>query len=137
MSKAEEAGRNADKATAPLVNKMVRALALEAMMRIMLKNPVDTGRSRANWNVSIGEPDTRAIWNLTVNDWAAREALGAATIEKANFFSGDELYITNGIEYIKRLEEGYSKQAPQGMVGVTVAELRPVADEIARRLSRA
>ena len=31
--------------------------------------------------------------------------------------------IWNNVEYIKQLEEGTSKQAPQGMVAVTVREL--------------
>lgn len=133
MSKANEAGRNADKATAPVVNQLMRALSLEALGRIMLKTPVDTGRARANWNVSIDAPDTSTNEAATIADAPAKQAEGGARIAGADFFAGDEIYITNGLPYIKPLEDGHSKQAPQGMVAVTVQELKPLADQIARK----
>ena len=36
---------------------------------------------------------------------------------------GDYIYWTNGVDYIRRLEYGHSKQAPNGMVRITLADL--------------
>lgn len=133
-SKANEAKKNAEKAVNPTVNQLVRALSLEALGRIMQKTPVDTGRARANWNTSIGAPDTSTDMEATIAKVPAKQAEGGEVIGRANFAKGQEIYITNGLPYIKPLEDGHSKQAPQGMVAVTVQELRPVADQIARRI---
>lgn len=133
MSKANEARRNADKATAPVVNQFMRALSLEAHGRIMLKTPVDTGRARANWNVSINAPDTSTNEAATIADAPAKQAEGGSRIAGADFFAGDEIYITNNLPYIKELEDGRSRQAPRGMVAVTVQELKPLAGQFARK----
>jgi len=41
------------------------------------------------------------------------------------------VWITNNVDYIEKLEHGGSQQAPQGMVSVTVAELRTMFKEVA------
>lgn len=40
------------------------------------------------------------------------------------------IYIANGLPYILRLENGWSKQAPAGMVAITLAELPSLAGQI-------
>lgn len=136
MSKADEARRNAEKAVDPLVNKLMRGLGFEALNRLMLKTPVDTGRARANWNTSVGRPDTSTNDAATSSDVASKQAEGATVIARTDFAGGDDLYVTNGLPYIDDLEKGHSKQAPAGMVAVTVEELKPLADQIARRIRR-
>ncbi|PLC06404.1 hypothetical protein CY658_05050 [Variovorax sp. RO1] len=63
--------------------------------------------------------------------YATRQATdksGASTVEAgskviAKFEAGPDIYIVNNLPYGPRLEyEGYSKQAPAGMVRITVAE---------------
>ncbi|WP_422847213.1 hypothetical protein ACOYR4_15410 [Acidovorax sp. M14] len=44
----------------------------------------------------------------------------------------DDLTITNNVDYIVRLEEGHSQQAPQGMLRITLEESQDIADEIIR-----
>lgn len=128
----EDIGRNADKVVLPRINKMGRGLGLEALRRVMRKNPVDTGLSRANWNVSRGEPD----YSTTVSTSESTAMIrGRMTIRPWQITKAD-LFVSNGVPYIERLEDGWSQQAPLGMARITVQELEPVARQIALRVAR-
>lgn len=108
-------------------DKLVRGVALEGMGRIMRRTPVDTGRARANWNVAVGQID-RSV-NEESFDQSGAQQRGQGVI-LGSFRAGDVLYITNSLEYVPALERGSSRQAPQGMVAVTAAELRPLVARI-------
>jgi hypothetical protein len=136
MSKAAEAKRNGDAAVHGAVNQLMRGLGLETQGRLMDKTPVDRGRARANWNVSTGAPDTSTDDNATKASVPAKQAEGASRILRTDFAGGEELFVTNGLPYIKGLEDGHSQQAPAGMVAVTVQELKPVAEQIARKVAK-
>jgi hypothetical protein len=49
-------------------------------------------------------------------------ANGNAKIAEANW--EDSIFISNNLPYAPKLEKGYSKQAPQGMMRITFLELR-------------
>lgn len=68
------------------------------------------GRFRANWVVSQGSIDrtTSEETNRAKSDGEAQKAL---TLEL-----GGVIYLTNSLPYAQRLEHGWSKQAPTGMV---------------------
>lgn len=129
-----EAKRNADRIVKDRTNDLVRALGFEALGRIMNKTPVDTGRARANWNVSEGEEDPSTNPEATRKDVVPKKLEGQGRIRLLDFWEGDVLYVTNGLPYIQPLEDGHSGQAPKGMARVTVAELKPLADRIARKI---
>jgi hypothetical protein len=82
------------------------------------------GRFRGNWNVSIGMPDT-----ITTE---AVDPRGSQTISRgsavlAGYAPGSTIYISNSLPYAYRIEfESWSKQAPAGVVRVTVAEYAAV-----------
>ena len=44
--------------------------------------------------------------------------------------AGDVIYLTNNLPYAVPLEEGYSKQAPAGMVALTVQDFQSVVAQI-------
>lgn len=115
-------------------NKAVRALALEVTKRIVLRTPVDIGRARGNWNVGIGNPD-RTTGNGTDKNGSATIARGAAVIKAADMEQA--FFITNSLPYIVPLEDGHSKQAPAGMVKLTIAELQPLASQVAAKIRAA
>jgi hypothetical protein len=115
-------------------DKLVRAFALKCAGKIIKRTPVDTGRARGNWNVSVGEADG------STND-AAKDKTGVKTIMSARgalrgAVYGDDVWIANGLPYIGRLEKGWSKQAPGGMVRLVAAELQPLAERIIREIER-
>lgn len=102
---------------------VVQKIAMETFKRVILRSPVDTGRFRANWGVMVGSP-------YTGFDEAARDKRGAAAIGKAqtvtiNWNAQGLITCCNNASYGHSLEYSApgSKQAPQGMVRVTAAEI--------------
>ena len=103
---------------------IIRVTALQALNRIVLKTPVDTGRARGNWNVLIGTGDEEDA--AESDDKTGSEAIsrgGDVIGEYAREAGFPVISIYNNLPYIERLEDGYSDQAPEGMVAVTAAEL--------------
>lgn len=128
------------------VNKLQRSIAMRLLTGVVKKTPVDTGRARGGWQISITTPIQTAISRVD------KEGVGVAGTELAKLAelgAYDVIWITNNVEYILVLEEGlfeptdpgpskdprkerkgrvwvkggYSVQAPQGMLKVTVAEV--------------
>jgi len=113
-------------------NQAVRMLAFEALSRIVLRTPIDTGRARGNWNVGVGNPDHGV--NLVGFDKAGTGTINRGQAVLAAAAPDQTLYITNSLPYILPLEHGHSGQAPAGMVMVTLAELHHLAAQIAARI---
>jgi hypothetical protein len=113
---AKRAGDNADAA--------VRKVVLDVGSRLVLRSPRDTGRFASNWFYSEGAPSSKST--LSVGSPEMQDA-GALTKDAA----GKVHYITNNLPYAWRLENGYSKQAPAGMVGLTVVEFQSIVSKAA------
>lgn len=96
--------------------QVVRKVAIELMRGMVQKSPVDTGRFRGNWQCAVGAVNTLTTTS-TANDAEVRTALSVE-----GWKPGQTIYLTNSLPYAKRLEYGWSKQAPQGMVRLTVQE---------------
>lgn len=92
---------------------------------ITQRNPVDTGRSRANWNVSAYNEDAST-------NWEARQIKYNSVDEMPDTKGDEPLFIANGLPYVEGLEYGKSKQAPNGMVGVTVAGSKEILENVIR-----
>lgn len=105
-----------------------RAIVMKVSARVILRTPVDTGRARANWQVSMGAPAGGVV--------EAVDKTGTDTLQKIKEFSvaidhdDQPLFITNNQPYIEKLEEGSSDQAPNGMVAITVAEFDGLAEQV-------
>ena len=89
---------------------LVRKTALEAHRAVAIGTPVDTGRARSNWLVSLGSPATHTVLSSSI-----QAAFGQAQGAVAGYKQGD-IHITNNLPYIGRLNDGYSKQAPANFV---------------------
>lgn len=114
-----------------------KKVAIDILSGIIEKNPVGNpdlwkesslpappgyvgGRSRANWQISITTPPSEPI-DAIDSDGNATETAGLIAMSQAE--PGGSIWIYNNVRYIKRLEDGWSyKQAPLGMVAVTLAE---------------
>jgi len=110
----------------------VRKIALEMFRRIILKSPVLSGRFRGNWQLAIGSVPNGTL-ELDDKTGTATIAKGAATALGAN--AGDTIYFANNLPYARRLEEGYSQKAPNGMVALTIQEFQSVVSRIGIELS--
>lgn len=94
---------------------LVRKVALEMQSQMIERSPVDSGRFRHNWQCGIGAMDGNTSM-ATAND-----ALGRASATIEGWKPGQTIWLTNSLPYAHRLEfEGWSKQAPSGMVRLTV-----------------
>lgn len=134
----------------------VRALTLYAFGQVILRSPADTGRFRNNWNVSYGKIET------TITDSVDASPGGGATharVRSAVLSSpvGGIVYMTNSLPYARVIEfgeypnppkfgskkrgekvarihvvNGFSEQAPRGVVRVSAQETIHNADRIVR-----
>lgn len=100
----------------------VKKLAVDIDASLVLKSPVDTGRFRANWVVGNG-----SVNSMTKESFQAANNAPVINSLKVN---GQTIYITNSLPYANRLEYGYSKQAPAGMVRITLVEVQSMARRI-------
>lgn len=107
---------------------VVRKTAIEMGSAMILKSPVDTGRFRANWQTGLGTMN-RSTGDAPDRSGAA--ALAALTASLTAWQPGQTIWITNSISYAQRLERGYSKQAPLGVVATTVVEFEQFFREAA------
>lgn len=89
------------------IAKAMKSISLKVLASVVKKTPVDTGMAKNSWNLSEGKIDT------SLNNKVRDEISGKK-----------DIYLTNSVDYIMKLENGYSKQAPKGMVALTVNELK-------------
>ncbi len=111
---------------------------------IVKKTPVDTGRARANWNITVGH-------NSFVESADTTQKFRSA--DQVPDPKGDEsIFISNNLPYITTLEyggfpnppnkdggktiNGFSKQAPEGMVGVTLANNEAIFNAALRSVNK-
>lgn len=111
---------------------VVKKLAFDAFASVMLRTPVDTGRARASWRISVNqvdssvEPDRGGVASKIKGAPAPPDPAesGKATSALAGVNWGDVVYISNSVPYIEALENGWSKQAPQGMLRLAFEEVK-------------
>jgi len=84
-------------------------------------SPVDTGRFRANWNAAVGIPDPHTTRNTDKRSSSTLARARGKISEYKHFTNWPPIYISNGLPYAQRLEDGYSKQAPKGVASVSIA----------------
>lgn len=111
--------------------KTVKRAAIAADQAVVLATPVDTGRARSNWLVTIGTPAEGEVDSFPTGldgssaGAAANQALeqGRNTALQYTLGAGG-IFITNNVRYIIYLERGHSAQAPKGMTsrGIQAAQ---------------
>lgn len=98
-----------------------RTIAIQVLTGVTYRMPVDKGRARGGTHVTI---DAKSFKNDFPADkgGSATIAAGVSVIESSRPYQN--IVLQNNVEYIEDLESGRgSKQAPNGMVAVTVAEI--------------
>lgn len=114
---AEQAMAKADKA--------VRVIALQTLIRVQSKTPVDSGALRRSWTVALnGFPsgyngDQTAIYQIKYGD-----VIVIATNKPYAPMLEYGLYPNPPKKPTGKTKNGYSVQAPKGMVRITVQEVQ-------------
>lgn len=109
------------KITLHLTQKTSQVLVLlmaETDARLKMKSPVDTGRFRASWTIGVGQPDPSIAPEAGPGQKVATPEPRIPAIT-----AGATYYHANSLPYARRIEYGWSKQAPAGCVRVTAAEV--------------
>lgn len=122
---AKKAGGNAD--------LVVQKVALDIFSRVVMRTPVDSGRARGNWQLTVGQAASGEISRDDKANYGSPPSsalLSSAAGTLASFQVGPSIFIVNNLPYINRLEyEGYSTQAPAGMARITVAEFQSLVEK--------
>lgn len=128
-----DAARNAERIVGERLDRLGRAVSLELLGRLMRATPVDTGRARGNWNASVGSED-----GTTNDERREQQALseGGQRIARLRLGAGERLYLSNGLPYIGKLNDGHSQQAPAAFIQLTVEEMRPFVERAAEQENR-
>lgn len=125
------------------VDEVVRTIVLDVSERLIERSPVGDpdlwkskppagyvgGRFAANWqygNSEIGFPKGD-LPDIDASGDASRQRIAAGLPKEAG---GLVHLLVNNLPYAQRLEDGWSTQAPQGMVHLTVMEYQAMAEKI-------
>lgn len=110
------------------IEKVGRFATFQLFNAVQLRSPVDTGRFRGNWQFGKDTIPAGALSRLdTTGTLAQQEALRALSSPL-----GGVAYFVNNLPYARRLENGYSQQAPIGMVRISVREFSKYVREAIR-----
>lgn len=110
---AKKTGQNAEEQAAATLFKLNSL--------VVNRTPVDTGRARGGWVASVGSPSQGK---------GRADKGGQGTIRSANnqadkaIKNKDIYYLANNVKHIVKLEYGSSDQAPNGMVRVSMQEIK-------------
>lgn len=115
---------------------VVERLALDIFNRITERTPVDTGRARQSWQVTIGEVGTFVPPSLGKGTGANKgkdtppQNPVAVFPTDINIDGKQPVFITSALVYMEKLENGSSTQAPAGMVRLAIAEVEAEIEAI-------
>lgn len=115
------------------VDLVVRKVALDVFKRVIMKSPVDTGRFRGNWQVAIG---SIPAGTLQIDDKAGTATIAKVTAATMRLQAGQVITLVNNLVYARALEYGHSKQAPNGMIRLTLTEFGSVVSKAAADLPK-
>lgn len=100
--------------------KVVKRVAFDLYGHIIRNTPVDTGRARASWTIAVNQANRNVMPAVPAGARVYPDpAPGFLAVGP-----GDTVIISNNLPYINALEDGHSKQAPFGMVAVSMMEVR-------------
>lgn len=106
---------------------VIRRIAIECFKRIILGTPVNEGLARGNWQASTITPKEGV---LERKDKSGSATIAAMISEVSVWTPKDDLpaFITNNLPYIKRLNEGWSKQAPAHFIEQVIADMGGIVE---------
>lgn len=124
------------------IDDVLQTIAIKVGESVVRLSPIDTGRFRGNWQMSI---DSTATSSLLRYDLNGQPTINAIASVANSFTAGQVAYIQNHVLYGTDLEygnyngptakvtdEGFSRQAPHGMVRVTEAQFLNIVNEAVR-----
>jgi len=91
------------------------------------------GRFRANWQYGLSVRPLGDLPDIDKTGKVSKDRIKAGAKQIA--VPGNVHYITNNLPYAQKLENGWSHQAPNGMVAITTLNWQRIANEQARLIN--
>lgn len=105
-----------------------RKIAFDLLRSVADRTPIATGRARASWGIGVN-----TCPNFDVGDGAGRMNPSAASAKAMSNIKGvtkkppsfvlPPIEVANYVDYVQYLDKGSSKQAPQGIVDLAIADV--------------
>lgn len=121
------------------LNKALKITAIKVWGDIIMATPVDSGRARGNWFVGLSVSDQ-------TSEGSKNKGPGFVAKELPEDLVKQKVFLYNNLPYINKLEfggysqglgstdktnsQGFSKQAPQGMVRVSLLNWGPTLQKV-------
>ncbi len=109
--------------------KLQKKITFDLHKDIMERTPVLTGRARASWFASVGEPSTEVPPEANKG-----EVIPMPIPPELEIDGTRDSYIISNISYIQFLDEGSSGKAPAGMTKLAMAAQDQRLEEAVRDL---
>ncbi|WP_275150686.1 hypothetical protein [Citrobacter koseri] len=115
--------------------EVTKKAVIDVSNRVVDMSPVDTGRFRSNWE--IGQDVVPDSAQPEMGPYPRGPEVKARLASQAGAITRDVrfIFLANTLPYAYRLEmEGWSKQAPAGMLRVVVPEFQTYLDKAAQEV---
>lgn len=110
---AKKTGQNAEEQALATLRKL-NSLVVD-------RTPVDKGQARGGWVASVGSP-SRSKGRI---DKSGKGTIRSANIQADKAIKNKDIYyLANNVKHIVKLEYGSSDQAPNGMVRISMQEIK-------------
>lgn len=129
-------------------HQVVRKVVIDIGTRIVMRSPVGDpsgwqnpenappgyvgGRFRGNWQYGEATVPSGTLPDIDASGQTSITRINGIQAEAA----GKLHYLTNNLPYAIPLEYGWSKQAPSGMVGLTVVEYQQIVQKAAAEVRK-
>lgn len=111
--------------TESTIDTVLRTLLIKIGESVVELSPVDTGRFKGNWQMTINTPATASLLRY---DKSGSITLADIQAKAKQFTAGQVAYIQNHVLYGHDLEYGSSKQS-EGMVRITKMNFLRLLDD--------
>lgn len=108
---------------------LVKMAGVEFFRQVIISTPVDTGRARFGWYITVNTPSSAVPpeGKYAIPNIATHMNVGTITIS-------DRIYVTNRVPYIGKLNAGSSKQAPARFVELAAARVQQAVHKLWKRI---
>ena len=106
---------------------LMRIATIEFYRQVSVSTPVDTGRARSGWFITVNSPSTEVLPEGRYRLSLTQTVPGAISVS-------DKIYITNNTPYIGKLNDGYSRQAPARFVELAAARIQTAISKLWKKI---
>jgi hypothetical protein len=109
--------------------QLMKSASIEFFRQVIIVTPVDTGRARYGWYITVGEPS-----KIVPNEGKYKVPDINSHSKFTQFTVKDKLFITNNVPYITELNNGSSKQAPARFVENAAARVQNAVAKLVKKI---